>query len=154
MLSVPRLAHSDHSSSSSAVGSTAASTSSSSAVAARADAPPVNATVRGSRNFAASATTDETAKREALEDLVTDYVARSNVRPRETQQTTWEYFHMKWFGPQVPVLPLTVEKIQGVAAQFKRGRYRSFSNYFYRAKDEHEEKQYEWTRQLARAEKN
>ena len=99
----------------------------------------MNATARGSRNLAASATTDETEKQEALEDLVTDFAARSNVRPRETQQTTWEYFHTKWFGPEVPVLPLTVEKIQGVAAQFKRGRYRSFSNYMQRMKDEHEE---------------
>ena len=57
---------------------------------------------------------------------------------------------MKWFGPQVPVLPLTVEKIQGVAAQFKRGRYRSFSNYVQRMKDEHEEQGHNWTRPLAR----
>ena len=57
---------------------------------------------------------------------------------------------MKWFGPQVPVLPLTVEKIQGVAAQFKRGRYRSFSNYVQRMKDEHEEQGHIWTRPLAR----
>ena len=45
--------------------------------------------------------------------------------------------HVAWFGDQIPVIPLSVQKIRAIAALFKAGHYSSFSNYASRAKTEH-----------------
>jgi len=50
--------------------------------------------------------------------------------------------------PDVPVLPLTVSKLESVAAMFKEGDYGSFDNYVSRARREHTMAGHQWTDQL------
>ena len=49
----------------------------------------------------------------------------------------WRKFHCWWFGSDIPVLPLAVEKIKAISSLFKVGGYKSYRNYLSRIKEEH-----------------
>jgi len=92
----------------------------------------------------------EVRKVALLDELEKDVVALSTAESRASHRVTWTRFHMRWFGVEVPVLPLTPVKIQAVAAQFKAQGYRSFPNYVSTLKDFHLSS-FEWSDELARA---
>ena len=50
---------------------------------------------------------------------------------------TWLRMHQRWFGEEVPLLPLSPAKIEAVSAQMCQLRYRSFANYLAAAKKAH-----------------
>ena len=64
-----------------------------------------------------------------MENLEKDIYAPGTLQSRQTHRNTWEYLHRRWFGADVPVLPLTPNSIRAVAAQMKHSTYRSFRNY-------------------------
>eukprot|EP00974_Lingulodinium_polyedra_P010509 1010542-Lingulodinium_polyedra.AAC.1 len=72
--------------------------------------------------------------------------ARASVR---SLWATWGLFHREWFGPAVPILPLTQEKILAVAACFKEGGYKGFPSYVSKAKEHHVLSGYGWDEELA-----
>ena len=118
-------------------------------LADRSDRPALSFTRRGSMELAiAQAATTETRRR-ALEDLEDGFWANSSKRPRASYLRTWERFHREWFGDSIPVLPLTVEKLKGVGALFKAGKYRGISNSMGVAKSLHLELGHTWTEALA-----
>ena len=84
----------------------------------------------------AKATADDPAKKmEALAALHNNMYARTSIGPREAQATTWARFHVWWYGPDVPILPLTEQKVLHVSALFKSAGYKSYKNYASRMKD-------------------
>ena len=95
----------------------------------------------------------ENERDELLADLEGDVLAPSTSVARESNFRIWAAYHMRWFGMESPVLPLTVEAIRAVAAQMKGAGYRSFPNYLSAAKLRHccED---EWTSVLQRAAKD
>ena len=84
------------------------------------------------------------SKVQALEDLDADVHAKGSIATRRSLLNTWVKFHLEWFGPEEPVLPLTEAKVRAVAAMFKKGRYRSFGQYASRIKEEHAKEGYDW----------
>ena len=64
-------------------------------------------------------------------------LAKSNVGPASSLMKTWSRMHHRWFGEEVPVLPITREKLEAVASQMCSMRYRSFKNYLAAAKRAH-----------------
>ncbi len=86
----------------------------------------------------------------ALEALDKDMFAASSKKPRASYARTWDTFHVAWFGPDIPIFPITVPKLLAVGALFKRGRYRSFQNSVSLVKDEHISLGHPWSEQLAR----
>ncbi len=118
---------------------------------ARADQPVHNPTFKGNKALALASAVSEATKRQALEDLHGDKEAQTSRGSRVSCLKTWAEFHEAWFGSEVEVYPLTKESISCVAAMFKAGRYRSYKNYFYFAKGQHEELEFVWTRHLQRA---
>ncbi len=120
-------------------------------IAARKDAPVFAPSKRGSRAAALEATTNEDSKKRALAALEHDVRATTAASPVDSMLATWEKIHVAWFGEQVPLLPITVEKIKCVAAAFKQGRYRAFPNYVSTIKDHHQANEYVWDEFLERA---
>ena len=64
-----------------------------------------------------------------LEELDEDRYAQSSKAPKASHINTWVKLHVRWFGGDIPPLPLTVESVRAVAAQMKGAGYRSFPNY-------------------------
>ena len=64
-----------------------------------------------------------------LAALERDVVSESTAVSRASAVRTWTILHIRWFGTGVPVVPLTIDSIRGVAAQMKDAGYRSFPNY-------------------------
>ena len=116
----------------------------------RRDEPMVNPTRRGQKSLALAAASSAAAKKLALHNLTKDERAASSTDSEASLLKTWEEFHVAWFGPGVPVFPVTAFSLRCVGAMFKDGRYRAFKNYLARAKDRHEELTYPWTRTLLR----
>ena len=90
----------------------------------------------------------KSSMQEALHSLVGDFYAASSNAPRTSQLKTWERYHVKWFGDDVPVWPLTDSSILRVSSLFKLGGYKSFKNYMSRAKDHHVMLGYTWSDRL------
>ena len=118
--------------------------------AARRDTPVWNPSFRGSLDRALGAAISPSCRDQALADLERDVHAPSARGPQASYFRTWETLHYRWFGDDVPALPLTVEKIRCVSALLKGGGYRGAQNYYSRIKDAHVEA-HPWNDQLARA---
>ena len=87
-----------------------------------------------------------------VEELLQDRVARSGVAPAASLLNTWRAFHDLTFNqasPPIPMIPVTVRSLVLTGALFKRGGYRSYSNYLSAIKAVHVEAGYEWTQLLA-----
>ena len=68
-------------------------------------------------------------------ELLEDVLAKTTAESKQSHINTWARFHIRWFGLQVPVFPLTVVKVRAVASQFKSCGYRSYPNYVSTVKD-------------------
>jgi hypothetical protein len=106
-------------------------------------------TKRGSFEKAISATMSIADKSTALAALERDYYSASSEKPRASYVRSWERMHRQWFGELLPVLPLTPEKLRGVGAMYKAGRYRNFGNPLSAMKGLHLELGHDWSDLLA-----
>ena len=79
-----------------------------------------------------------------MEELIRDYTSVSAQGPTASVLKTWEVMHYRMHERDIPVYPLTAEKIARVAAAFKSCGYRSFANYLTRAKEQHIQMFQEW----------
>lgn len=102
-------------------------------VAERSDAPVCNYSRKAKRIDGARWTPE--FREEARNALRRDYVASSAKGPSASVLRAWEAMHRRMLGPDVPVYPLTPDKITQVAGAFKMCGYRSFSNYLTKAKE-------------------
>ena len=59
-----------------------------------------------------------------LADVCRDVRAPTKQAPAEARWATWTKYHVKWVGSAVPVLPITPQRIEAVAAEMKRAKYR------------------------------
>ena len=80
----------------------------------RATAPVVVNTVRGDRALAMAAAASAGSRKQALKDLTAMMVAPSAAASQDSLLRTWHSFHNEWFNSEVPVLPLTSEKVYAV----------------------------------------
>jgi hypothetical protein len=103
---------------------------------------------RGSRALALSAAASAESKAQATHDFERDVRARTAVGPASSMWGTWQEFHRAWHGEDCEALPLDPARIMHVASMFKKGRYRAFTNYASRAKDEHISQGHGWTEGL------
>ena len=103
--------------------------------ASRADAPHAEFT-SGAERWTHGTVIPEGKKRDALRALLRDVHSNSSRGSSASLLKTWESIHRSWHGPDVPVWPLTPEKL-AVAAVMKWKKYRSFPNYLSRAKEYH-----------------
>ena len=76
---------------------------------------------RGSASGVAHIADDLNLKREVLQQYEKEKYAASTLKSRDSVWGTWIRMHYIFFGDTQPVLPLTVDKIAGVASVFKRG---------------------------------
>ena len=120
-------------------------------LAIRKDAPSINYSRRASKDLALQAASSLGSKKEALDMLNEDVSANSSKDAIASTVKTWEEFHAAWFGVTVPVLPLTIDKMQAVSSMFKKGRYRSYKNYMSAIKDQHIGAGFVWDQGLDRA---
>ena len=95
----------------------------------RVDKPLVLSSERGSSSLALQATQSVDAKTAAYSSLIKDMSAASSRKVLASQWAKWVEFHVSLFGSDVPVSPLTRDKIYGVACLFKRGQYKSFAKH-------------------------
>ena len=100
----------------------------------RRDAPTLKTRKRGTMGDALAAASTSQSRSVALRSLQVDTYAATAHGPRASVWRSWIKLHTRWFGSDLPPLPLTVMKIQAVAASLKAGGYSSFSNYGARAK--------------------
>jgi hypothetical protein len=103
----------------------------------RRDAPTLRSRKRGNMGDALAAPSTPESRNVALRSLHGDTYAATAHGPRASVWRSWIRLHTRWFGSDLPPLPLTVSKIQAVASALKAGGYSSFSNYGARAKAEH-----------------
>lgn len=120
----------------------------------RADQPKVWYVDRASKEEAFSAAKSELSMSAALDELESDFHAASSKASRDSTLSTWLSFHDAWFGPETSPWPLTVQKLLVISAMFKKGKYKSFTNYLARAKEEHIVGGFEWTQVHDRVAKN
>jgi hypothetical protein len=116
-------------------------------LAARRDAPSINLSIGAKRQRVGLQ--DQVIDRPAmLEQLQRDVTASSARGCKESHIGTWQSMHSEWFGPAVPFLPLTTERLSAVASLFKARGYRSFGNYLSAVKQAHVTAGFQWTQQL------
>ena len=108
--------------------------SSSTVVAARRDAPVYRPSHRGDISSALAASDTVESKAEALAEYEKEKYSQSSTR--DSLLHTWQRLHYKWFGPSVPVFPVTVLTIAAVLSSLKKGGYRTPGNYISRIKSE------------------
>ena len=77
----------------------------------RADMPVIRKRELGAMSLAVDAARSSKSRKEALQDLERDMYARTSYGPREALLATWDKFHVLWLGDQIPLLPLTEEKL-------------------------------------------
>ena len=109
--------------------------SSSTVVAARRDAPVFRPSHRGDITSALAASDTAESKAEALAAYEREKFCQSSTR--DSLLHTWQRLHWKWFGPAVPVFPVTVHTIAAVLSMLKKGGYRTPAKYISRLKSEH-----------------
>jgi hypothetical protein len=93
---------------------------------------------------------DDAARAAALANLDLNSVATGTAIARSSAVNTWEYIHVRWFGPATPSLPLTAEKKRAVAAQIKAAGYRTYPNFIAAIKNVHLDSGHQWTQELDR----
>jgi len=99
----------------------------------RRDFPPVTPATRGSIDRAMAAASSERAPA-ALAEIEDLKFSNSSKNSRSAQWKTWAKLAEAWC---LPPLPLSVDLVNKMAASFRAGGYRSTSNYFARAKEQH-----------------
>ena len=104
------------------------------AVERRQDHPHIAQGGRGSRARAEAQLHTEEQKEYWREQVRKDMYAKSSLKPRESQWETWKRAAAKF---RREPLPLSVGLVIDVAAYFKAGGYRSASEIFARARQEH-----------------
>ena len=109
---------------------------STSILASRRDAPLVDFT-RGPPRDKATSRIPRGARDGLLNSMRVRKTARSSLGSIRSLLRTWKRMHVRWYGPDEPVLPITPEKIEAVASQMCHLRYRSFANYLSAAKRAH-----------------
>jgi hypothetical protein len=87
----------------------------------------------------------EDEKARMLANFDADVRAASSKATTASTWKTWSLFHVAWFGPDVPVVPLTPGSIRAVGACFKEGRYKVFVPYMTIAKEVHVLEGWEWS---------
>ena len=105
-------------------------------------------TARGRRPTAPLSAHDSAMQLDALK---AHFFVDSTRQSRASHFRTWTSFHFRWFG-EGQVLPLTVDSMTAVAAQFKAQGYRSFPNYLDTLVDLHK-LEHPWTYELDRTRK-
>ena len=108
----------------------------------------VNRTVRGGSSRDPLSEHDRAA---ILADLHRDVLAPSSRATQDSLWRTWTLLHERWWGNSAPLLPLTVQKLEAVAAQLKLGGYRSAPNFLSAAKRRHCEAGHSWDDLLSRS---
>ena len=116
----------------------------------RHDMPVVRKRELGASSLAVEAARSVRSRHQAVMDLERDMYAKTSSGPREALLATWEKFHCLWYGEDLPVIPLTEEKLVHVTSLFKAGGYKSYKNYLSRIKDAHVMAGYPWTDILQR----
>ena len=58
--------------------------------------------------------TTEAGKQKLIAELRGDYFAAGLAISRSAQGNTWADYHRRWFLSEVPVVPLTMEKLEAV----------------------------------------
>ena len=119
------------------------------ALAARRDAPVVRP--RTERASKPTHALDDTEKERLLAKFRTEVHAAGTRAARGSISATWEFYHRRWFGAEVPVLPLTVDKLEAVCCQLKDRGYSGVPSYLSTMKDAHLEEGFGWTEFLDRA---
>ena len=105
-------------------------------LAKRRDAPVVAHTTGAKRNKSTSLL--PTGQRaQLLGKLREKNVARSSAGSYCSHMRAWLRLHRRWFGVDVPLIPITPLKIEAVASQLSHLRYRSFANNLASAKRAH-----------------
>lgn len=99
----------------------------------RTDFPTVKSSTRGSILAALEAAAPD-SQRSALNELEDAKFANSSRIARDALWRTWTKIAAAW---GLPPLPLTSDLVNKIGASLKRGGYRSASNYFSRAREEH-----------------
>ena len=116
----------------------------------RSDIPVVHPYARGSLQRIGLARTPnnnvvELDLSEADREFELDKFAKTSRAPRESRWQTWSAMAKK---RELPPLPVTVERINGIGSLMKAGRYRSAAQYFSVAKAKHVEGGWDWSQQL------
>ena len=104
--------------------------------AERGDAPRTCFTA-GAERWNHNTVLGEGRKRDALQALLKDIHSNASRGPSASLLKTWESMHHAWHGREVPVFPLTPDKILAVASIMQLRGYRSFPNYMSKAKEHH-----------------
>ena len=99
---------------------------------------------RGSKQEVIDLIQTDAGKHEVLEDLMSNIHSSGSEGQREGLWSTWTDFHRAWFHNE-SFLPLTVTILYAVSSCFRRGTYRSFSNYLDMARQMHVGEGYEWS---------
>ena len=119
----------------------------------RAYQPEIHEYARGSADLAINETITDAQKNQAMKELLEGRYSRGSGPQRDAAWSTWTRFHRHWFS-NTSYLPLTILTINAVAALFKKGRYRTFSNYLSIARSRHLEEGYDFTKGMEQAATN
>ena len=68
-------------------------------------------------------------KQAALGEYDNDTLSATTRSARDAKVKTWAALHNEWFGGDVPLLPLTVDRVRAVLRMLKRGGYTSGATY-------------------------
>ena len=109
---------------------------------------------RAAKHIAIEVARDPARLQEAIAKVHRDVHAQSSKGPLCSYVNTWTKFHNNIFNQsddddEVPVTPLTKDKIFSIAAVFKEAGYRSFKNYMEAIKETHMQ-DFDWNSRLAR----
>ena len=115
----------------------------------RKDMPVVRNVSKASASTVADVAMVPSLKRQALADLDRDMYASTSRAPRDALLQTWDKFHLMWYGPGVPSIPLDEAKLLHVSSLFKAGGYKSFRNYLSRIKERHIMEGHQWSDRLS-----
>ena len=125
------------------------------ATTTRSDAPAVKHARRGSATAVTEALLAMGPDRgmvTMIEDLEDGRYAKTGTGPQASLVKTWAKYHGLAFAtiaPAPPLLPVTPRIIVAVGALFKKGGYRSFSNYASAMRSRHIEAGYSWCQLLS-----
>ena len=114
----------------------------------RRDFPTVRNVEKKTRRDLLNSQLDDDERTRILEAFDADVTAASSSASVQSTWRTWLGYHRKWFGPDVPPIPLTPAIIRAVGACFKEGAYVSFSAYMSKAKEMHILDGYDWSHLL------
>ena len=108
------------------------------------DLPDIREIKRPKRVDVVQAVASQEERDEAIADFVKGIGAPSIRLSTCSLWATWMEFHEAMFCAEVPVPPLTVEKVFCVSACFKLGGYRAFKTYLSKAEDMHVLAGHQW----------